>query len=630
MHNGYVNNIIENKSRRTENKSENMKNVIKGRIEKLREKMREEGVTAYLTVSDDFHGSEYVCDYFKCREYISGFTGSAGTIIVTQEEAKLWTDGRYFIQAKEQLKGSEIALMKMGEKGVLTVQEYLADILHDGECLGYDGRTIRSDYANSIKTALAEKNIEYKEDIDLIGVIWRKRPEFPNEPIWLLKKKYAGKSRKQKLKYLRDEMNRIGVDASLIVSLDDIAWLYNLRGNDIKYSPVALSYTIVYKDRAVLYRDEKSIGKQIIKEFEKDNIEIAPYSQIYEDIKKLKELTLLIDEKTVNVSLRNSIPKDVYVINKMNPTTLAKTKKNNTEMENERRAHLLDGVAVTKLIYWLKKRYRAGKIDKVTEWEVCRKLESFRQMGEGYLQQSFAPIVAAGANGAIVHYAPTKKKNIPLQENTFVLLDTGGHYLYGTTDVTRTVALGELTREQKEHYTAVLRGHLNLVAAIFPYGCTGTNLDCLARGPLWEMGLDFKHGTGHGVGYLLNVHEGPVGIRLKEPDGSTGVVLEEGMLISNEPGYYKEGEYGIRIEDLMLCQERNRTNYGKFLGFEMMTMVPYDREAILPEMMTDREIRLLNWYHAVVYEKLELYVNAPEKKWLKSQTRSIEKKLKNI
>lgn len=603
-----------------------MKKNIKARIEKLRISMREEGVTAYLIVSDDFHGSEYVCDYFKCREYISGFTGSAGTIVVTQDEAKLWTDGRYFLQAKEQLRGSGISLMKMGEKGNLTVQEYLANILQDGESLGYDGRTIRTDYANSIKSALTGKEIEYKEDIDLVGAIWRKRPEFPNEPIWLLKKKYTGRSRKQKLKYLRDEMNRIGVDAVLIVSLDDIAWLYNLRGDDMKYSPVALSYTIVYQDKAVLYRNEETIGKQIAKEFEKDKIEVAPYFQIYEDIGKLKDISLLIDERTVNVTLRNKIPANVRVFNQMNPITLAKAKKNDIEMKNERQAHLLDGVAVTKLIYWLKKRYRAGKIDQVTEWDVCKKLEVLRQMGEGYLQQSFAPIVAAGSHGAIVHYAPTKKNNSPLQENTFVLLDTGGQYLYGTTDVTRTVALGELTREQKEQYTAVLRGHLNLAASIFPYGCTGANIDCLARGPLWELGLDFKHGTGHGVGYLLNVHEGPPGIRLRESDGSAGVVLDEGMLISNEPGYYEEGQYGIRIENLMFCRKRNRTDYGQFMRFEMLTMVPYDREAILPEMMSEEEIRLLNWYHAVVYEKLELYMNAPEKKWLKNQTRSIEKK----
>ncbi|MCI9126382.1 MAG: aminopeptidase P family protein [Eubacterium sp.] len=606
-----------------------MKENIKVRIEKLRKKMKEEGVTTYLIVSDDFHGSEYVCDYFKCREYLSGFTGSAGTMVVTEKEAKLWTDGRYFLQANEQLKGSGITLMKMGEKGVLTVQEYLENVLQNGESLGYDGRTIGVNYANSIKAALREKEIEYKEDIDLVGAIWRKRPKIPNEPIWLLKKKYAGKSRKQKLKLLRDELRRIGADATLIVSLDDIAWLYNLRGDDMKYSPVALSYTIVYQEKAVLYRDEESIRKQIVKEFEKDKIEIAPYSQVYEDIEKLQGITLLIDEKTVNVSLRSKIPADVHVINQMNPTTLAKAKKNETEMKNERHAHLLDGVAVTKLIYWLKKRYRAGKIDKVTELEVCKKLESLRKLGEGYLQQSFAPIVATGAHGAIVHYEPTKATNVPLQENTFVLIDTGGQYLYGTTDITRTVALGELTREQKEHYTAVVRGHLKLAAAIFPYGCTGANLDCLARGPLWELGGDYKHGTGHGVGYLLNVHEGPTGIRLRESDGSAGAVLEEGMLVSNEPGFYQEGQYGIRVENLMLCQKRNKTEYGQFMRFEMLTMVPFEREAILPEMMSDKEILLLNWYHAVVYEKLERYMNAPEKKWLKSQTQSIEKKIIN-
>lgn len=598
-----------------------MKKIIKDRIVKLRNKMREYAIDAYLVVSDDFHASEYVCDYFKCREYLSGFSGSAGTLIVTQEEAQLWTDGRYFLQAEEQLADTGIHLMKMGEEGVPTVQKYLAELLKDEDSLGYDGRTIRVKYADSIQKELQGKNIKYIENIDLVGEIWKDRPSFPKNQIWLLPEKYTGKSRKDKLTELRETMTHTGADAVLLAALDDIAWLYNLRGDDIPYNPVALSYTMIYSDRAVFYRDSETIGEEVQKALKKDGIEIAPYLQVYEDVKKLQGITLLFDEEKINVALRNAIPLNVSVINQTNPTTLSKAKKNLTEMENDRYAHILDGVAVTKLIYWLKQMHKTGKIKNITELDVCEKLENFRKQGEGYLQQSFEPIVATGAHGAIVHYEPTEASNALLEDNTFVLMDTGGQYLYGTTDITRTVSLGELTREQKIHYTTVLKGHLNLASAKFKYGCTGVNLDYLARSPLWEMGLDFNHGTGHGVGYLLNVHEGPNGIRLKEAGGSIGTILEEGMITSNEPGLYLEGKYGIRIENLTLCLKDKKTEYGQFMKFETLTMVPYDREAILPEIMSEKEVERLNQYHAVVYEKISPYLTENEKTWLMEQTK---------
>lgn len=598
-----------------------MKMIIRDRIVQLRNKMKEYAIDAYLVVSDDFHASEYVCDYFKCREYLSGFSGSAGTLVVTHKEAQLWTDGRYFLQAEEQLKDTGIHLMKIGEEGVPTVQKYLAAILKDEASLGYDGRTIRVKYADSIQKELYGKNIRYIENIDLVGEIWKDRPSFPKNRIWLLSEKYSGKSRKDKLTELRETMRHAGADAVLLATLDDIAWLYNLRGYDIPYNPVALSYTMIYLDRAVFYRDSETMGEEVQKSLKKDGIEIAPYFQVYEDVKKLQGITLLFDKEKINVALKNAIPSNVSVINQTNPTTLSKAKKNLTEMENERYAHILDGVAVTKLIYWLKQVHKTGEIQNVTELDVCEKLENLRKQGEGYLQQSFEPIVATGAHGAIVHYEPTEESNALLGDNTFVLMDTGGQYLYGTTDITRTVSLGELTREQKIHYTTVLKGHLNLASAKFKYGCTGVNLDYLARSPLWEMGLDFNHGTGHGVGYLLNVHEGPNGIRLKEAGGSIGTILEEGMTTSNEPGLYLEGKYGIRIENLMLCLKDKKTEYGQFMKFETLTMVPYDREAILPEIMSEKEVELLNQYHEVVYEKLSPYLTKNEKTWLMEQTK---------
>lgn len=596
-----------------------MKDKVKERLEKLREQMKKHGVDAYLIVSDDFHSSEYVCDYFKCRQYISGFTGSAGTLLVTRDEAKLWTDGRYFLQAAKQLKGTGISLMKSGEEGVPTVQKYLSDCMQERGTLGYDGRTIRMGYATSIKNALERKEINYIEDIDLVGEIWEDRPPFPNAPIWLISEQYVGESVSQKLKKLRMDFKQKGAQAILLTSLDDIAWLYNLRADDMKYHPVALCYTIVYEKKAVLYRNQETVDKEIAEILEQNGIELAPYFQVYDDIKKLKDIVLFLDENTVNITLRNAIPKDITVIRGTNPTTLAKAKKNPVEMKNERHAHVLDGVAVTKLIYWLKQK-RLSEC-KITERDVCEKLEEFRQLGEGYLQQSFAPIIATGSHGAIVHYEVTEESNVPLEKDNFILMDTGGQYLYGTTDITRTVAYGGLTKEQKVHYTAVLKGHLNLSDAVFQYGCTGVHLDCLAREPLWKMGLDFKHGTGHGVGYLLNVHEGPNGIRMREADGTVGAVLEEGMITSNEPGLYLEGKYGIRIENLMLCLKGQKTDFGQFMKFETLTMVPYEREAILPEMMSGEEIAILNDYHKAVYRKIAPYLNKEEQEWLAEQTR---------
>lgn len=595
-----------------------MKEIIRGRVKKLREEMKKYAIDAYLIVSDDFHSSEYVCDFFKCRQYISGFTGSAGTFLVTLKEAKLWTDGRYFLQAAEQLEGTDISLMKSGEEGVPTIQEYLAESLKDGNCLGYDGRTFTVAYADLIKESLSKKRIIYKEDVDLVGDIWEHRPELPATDLWLISEEYVGKSRHEKLAELRTAMKQQGADMLLLSSLDDIAWLYNFRAGDIEYNPVALCYTMVYEDKAILYRKPETINQDIVNQLQQDGISIAPYFQVYEDARKLKNTTILLDESTVNVALRNAISKDVSIISGKNPTTLTKAKKNTTEVKNERYAHILDGVAVTKLIYWLKQKYLSG--ENISELDVSEKLEQLRKLGNGYLQQSFAPIIATGAHGAIVHYEPTEESNIPLEKDNLVLMDTGGQYLYGTTDITRTIAYGQPTKEQKLHYTAVLKGHLNLASARFKYGCTGVNLDYLARRPLWELGLDYNHGTGHGVGYLLNVHEGPNAIRTKEADGTLGTVFEEGMITSNEPGLYIEGKYGIRIENLILCVKDQKTEYGQFMKFDTLTLVPYEREAILPEMMSDKELQALNHYHKMVYEKISPYLDTEEKQWLSKQT----------
>jgi len=603
-----------------------------GRLARLRGRMAEKGIDAYLVMSDDYHASEYVGGYFKCREWLSGFDGSAGTLVVTAAEAGLWTDGRYFIQAEQQLAGTGIMLRRMGEDGVPEVPEYLAEVLRQGGCLGYDGRTVNARYAEKIRDELkAVTGIRFEENADLISGLWEDRPAFPAHKIWLFddteEAEYAGRTRTEKLRNLRSDMKREKADRHLIASLDDIAWLYNFRGDDIAYTPVALAYTLVTEQEALLYIAPEVVGAEEAVILSRDGIRLRPYFQVYEDLKELPAgERLLLDAGSVNIALLSAVPDSVEIIKKQNPTTSAKAVKTDAEMENERRAHVYDGVAVTKLLYWLKRQRDTDdfKNGKLTELAVCKKLQKLREMQPGFLQQSFAPIVASGAHGAIVHYEPTEETDVPLSDNSFVLIDTGGHYVYGTTDITRTVALGRLSETQKKHYTAVLKGNLGLAAAYFKYGCTGQNLDVLARAPLWEAGLDFNHGTGHGVGYLLSVHEGPNAIRIKERDGAPRTALEEGMVTSDEPGVYLEGQYGIRLENLILCKKADKTDFGQFMEFETLTLVPFDRDAILPECMSAREIGLLNDYHARVREVISPYLKEEEREWLAEVTKPVQ------
>ena len=602
------------------------KQIYRQRVTALREQMRRHGIDAYLVMTDDFHGSEYVGDHFKCREYISGFTGSAGTLVVTEDSAGLWTDGRYFIQAQEQLEGTGVTLFKMGQPEVPTVNEYLAKNLKDGQCVGYDGRTVMASGAGRLKKALEDKQIRFCETVDLAGEIWTDRPPLPAGRMWILEDRYTGKARCEKLKELRQKLDAEKADGILIASLDDIAWLYNIRGGDIMYNPVVMAYTVVSGDKAVLYIDPDAADSDTAKELACDGVELRPYFQVYDDIKGLPSGTRLwADADRTKVALISAVPDGAELIDKPSPTALAKAIKNPVEMKNEITAHVQDGVAVTKLIYWIKthrdtQEFHEGKI---TELALCERLLELRRRRPGFLEESFAPIIATGAHGAIVHYEPTQETDAPIEDNNLLLMDTGGQYYQGTTDITRTIAVGEPTYEMKKHFTAVLRGNLALGSAKFKYGCTGANLDYLARSPLWELGLDYNHGTGHGVGYLLNVHEGPNSIRLRNADGGVGAVLEEGMITSNEPGFYLEGQYGIRCENLVLCVKGEKTEYGQFMEFKTLTMVPFDTDAILPEMLTQREKAALNEYHEEVFRTLEQYLEPEERKWLYDVTRPI-------
>ena len=590
-------------------------NIYHRRLEALRRLMRGRGIDAYLVLTDDYHASEYVGDYFKSRAYLSGFTGSAGTLVVTAEDAGLWTDGRYFLQAAEQLQGSGIALRKMGED--VTIPAYLSSVLSSGQCLGYDGRTVRAGYAAQLRNALQQQDIRFDETADLVSELWTDRPPFPAAPVWALPTVYTGKSRSEKLAELRRAMADAGADCHLLAALDDIAWLFNLRGGDVPYNPVFMAYALLTPQETVLYAAPDAFSADLTAALGKDGITLRPYRQIYTDLAALPHGSrVLLDEDAVNVALCRALPQGVATVALTNPTTLCKAQKTPAEQENMRLAHIYDGVALTKLLCWL----HAQPLS-VTELAIADKLESLRAACPDYLGQSFAPIIAAGAHGAIIHYEPTAASNTPLANNSFLLMDTGAQYWQGTTDVTRTVAIGTLSDEQKTHYTAVLRGHLALAAAHFKHGCTGVNLDCLARAPLWELGLDYNHGTGHGVGYLLNVHEGPQGIRLRDQNG--GAVLEEGMILSDEPGVYFENRYGIRLENLLLCRQAEKTDHGQFMAFDTLTMVPFDRRAIDPAQMSQQELTLLNRYHAAVYQAISPHLTAEERIWLYEATQPL-------
>lgn len=595
--------------------------TITERITALRKLMKEKKIDAYLVPTDDFHGSEYVGDYFKCRKYITGFTGSAGTALIMQNMAGLWTDGRYFIQASQQLKGTPFTLFKMGEPDVPTIHEFLEENLKDSMCLGFDGRTVSGEEADQLKKILQKKQVRFSVNEDLVGEIWQDRPALSCEPVMELSVKWAGRSRIDKIREIRTKLKEKGTDLFVLTSLDDIAWLLNIRGNDIHCCPVVLSYLVLDQKEIRLYANEKAFPESVKKSLSADGVTIYPYNNIYSYVRTISgDKKIYLSRSNVNSRLVSSIPENVTILDGENLTLLPKAIKNETEITNEKAAHIKDGVAMVKFIHWLKKN--VGK-QEITELSAADKLYEFRSGQKNFQGNSFDPIIAYGTHGAIVHYSAAEETNIPLEPKGLVLMDTGGHYLEGTTDITRTVVLGPVTEKEKKYFTAVLRGHLNLAAAKFRYGCTGLNLDAVARGPLWAMGEDYNHGTGHGVGYLLNVHEGPQSFRWKNSASHPAPVLEEGMITSDEPGYYAENEFGIRHENLVVCKKAEKTAYGQFMEFEPLTMVPFDLDGIDPAQMEAGERALLNQYHALVCEKISPYLDEEEKCWLKEATKAI-------
>ena len=592
------------------------------RLSDLRREMKSRGIDIYVVPTADFHGSEYVGEHFKARQFITGFTGSAGTAVITAEEAGLWTDARYFLQADAQLKDSGVTLYRMGEEGVPTLQEFLADKLPQGGCIGFDGRTVSGSEGRAYRKLAEDKKGRLSVDEDLIGLIWAERPPLPAGKVWRYGIEYAGRTTAEKLAAVRKEMEKAGADRHILTSLYDIAWLLNVRGSDIAFVPVVLSYLAITKEACIWFVQKEAVPAEIAADLRACGVGLRPYNDVYDYVKTIRAgEKVLMDTGSANYRLCSTLPAGVVLRDQMNPTTPMKAAKNEAELKATRNAHLKDGVLMCKFIYWLKRNI--GKVP-MTEISASDYLAELAAKQPGFLDLSFGTICGYGPHGAIIHYSATPETDVPLKPEGLLLVDSGRHYIDGTTDITRTIALGPVTAEMKTDFTRVARANLNLMYARFLYGCSGMNLDILARGPFWEAGLDFKHGTGHGIGHLLNVHEGPNGFRWRRsPDRSEHAVLEEGMITSDEPGIYLEGKYGIRLENEVLCRKGEKNEYGQFMYFENLTYVPFDLDCIEPEQMDRSEIRRLNDFHAQVYEKVSPYLEPEEAAWLKEATRPI-------
>lgn len=591
--------------------------MIKERLMKLREEMNKEGMQAYIIPTSDFHETEYVSEYFAARKYMSGFTGSAGVLVVLLDKAGLWTDGRYFIQAANQLAGSGIDLMKQGQEDTPSIEEYIVTNLTQGSVVGFDGRVMNVNDANKYKQAFMMRDIKMVTDKDLVGRIWDDRPALPCTETFHYDEKYAGKSISEKLTQVREAMKGYNCRSHIVTKIDEIAWLYNLRAHDVPHFPVALAYTIIKENDAMIYIDASRLDEESKTLFAQNHIQVKDYEAIYEDVKTL-EGPVLVDGNFVNSKIVYSL--NTEIVYAQDPIVLLKAMKNEIELANTRNAHIKDGVACTKFMYWLMQNVNNG----ISEMSAQEKLQELRKEQADYLEDSFNTICAYKEHAAMMHYSSNEETNVELKPEGMLLVDSGGQYLDGTTDITRTFVLGSITEEEKKWFTLALKGHIRLEKANFLYGCRGLNLDILARGPLWDLDMDYQCGTGHGVGHLSNVHEAPNGFRWKiVPERNDSCVLEEGMITSNEPGVYVEGEFGIRHENEMVVVKGNKNFYGQFMHFETLTFVPFDRKGIDKSLLSEDELAWLNDYHASVYEKISPFLTNEEAEWLKEACRPL-------
>ena len=591
---------------------------IPERLSALREAMKKQGIDAYIIPSSDPHLSEYPADRWKSREWISGFTGSAGTVVVTADKAGLWTDSRYFLQAEEQLKDTGIELYKMGLQETPSIPGFLLYELNPGQSVGLNGEAYSmTDYRN-LQKSLRRKDIKLDSSKDLINDIWKDRPGIPSNPLFELPVEIAGKSVSDKLSKINDYLHKAGADCLIISALDEIAWTFNIRGNDVEYNPVVVSYAFISENESVLFIQPNKLTAEIAEHLKKEGVILADYSKVQNYLSRLPEKTIIFaDPAKTNVSLYEVIPPSCDIQEGLTPVNLLKSIKNPTEIEGFHNAVIKDGVALTRFYIWLEKEIHEG--NKVTEITAANKLRSLRTEQPLYISDSFATICGYAAHGAIVHYSATPETDSTLKPENLLLMDSGAQYLDGTTDITRTIALGEPTEQMQKDFTRVLKGHISLAKSKFPEGTRGTQLDILARKALWDVGINYLHGTGHGIGHCLNVHEGPQNIRMEE----NPVKLKPGMVISNEPAMYRTGEYGIRTENMIVVTADSETEYGKFLSFETLTLCFIDTSLVIPSMLSVRELAWLNKYHQMVYEKLSPHLTEKEQEWLKNKTNSI-------
>lgn len=592
-----------------------MNNLTNTKINKIRDLMKKNQINFFILPLSDYHNSEYPCDYFKSLKFISGFTGSNGTLLISETESFLWTDGRYFAQCEKELKNSEIKLMKMAIPEYPSLLEFIEKNIKENQILGFDGKLFSYDIYSKIFKISQKNNFKIKNNIDFIDEIWKDRPSLPKEKAYILDETYTGMSFEKKIKSIRDIMKKNNSTIFILSSLGDIAWLFNLRGNDIKYNPFILSYSVITLNKVLLFVDISKIDDKVKRYLYTNSIEIFDYFEIYNYIKNIStNETILIDYQNTNSFIIESINKNIKVINKENPTILLKAIKNEIEIKNTIKAHIKDGVALTKFMYWLKNL----KNERISEIDVVNKIEKFRKKDSSYLGNNFSTIAAFGKNSPMMHYLPTENSYSNIEKGNFLLVDTGGHYLWGSTDTTRTFAIGEITPQMKKHYTYVLKSLISLSKAKFPEGTLCGNLDTLARNIIWELTLDYRCATGHGVGYVGNVHEGPNILR-----GTSQVPIKKSMITTVEPGIYLENLYGIRLENEILTKEFCKNEYGCFLNFETITFVPFDFDAIDLKYLSNDEIEWLNNFNNNIFNTLRPFLEEKEVFWLKKFTKQI-------
>lgn len=588
------------------------------KISLLRQAMKAAGANACLIPSSDPHASEYLPEHWAARSYFSGFTGSVGTLVVTETASALWADGRYFIQAERQLAGSEIQLQRMGVEGVPTVTQYLTDALGQGQVLALDGMVTPTSLVMDLQKALAKKGASIAS-VDLVEGNWPGRPAMPATPAWLLGTEYAGLSAAQKLEQVRTQLQKQQADSLVVTRLDSVAWLLNLRAADIECTPFAVAYCLVTKDKATLFINQARLEPAAAQGLAQQGVEVQNYEDILDAIAQYSQPSaVLVDKAGTNWAVYQALEQNpnFTLLPGTDPIQALKGIKNPVEIANIKKAHIKDGVAMVRFQMWLEQQMAAG--NPITEVDVDAKLLELRAAQPGNLGASFGTIAAYGANAAMMHYHATPEACATLEPKGFLLVDSGGQYMDGTTDITRTYALGQLTQQEREFYTYVLKSHVDLAKVQFLAGCTGGNLDIMARAAVWQHGIDYRCGTGHGVGFLGGVHEGPHNLRI-----TNQVVFEPGMIVTNEPGIYEEGLVGIRIENELLCEERVKNQYGQFLGFEAVTYCPIDLTPVCTELLTRDEVEWLNNFHAMVYTTLAPHLTSEETAWLAEKTKAL-------